>query len=112
MKLSAPLATGDVSAESMADAVERGLADATVVSGLGTGHGVDVAELEAAVETREAFDLEVPVLVGSGVTPGTVGEVLSIADGAVVGTALKEDGDVANPVSERRVRELVEAADR
>lgn len=112
VKHSAPLASGEGSAASMADAVERGLADATVVSGAGTGHGVDIAELEAAVETREEFGLDVPILVGSGVTAGTVGDVLSIADGVVVGTALKEDGAVANPVSERRVRELVEAADR
>ena len=112
VKHSAPLAAREFTAESMVDGVERGLADATVVSGIGTGHGVDLADLEAAVDARERFDLEAPILVGSGVTVDTVDEILSLADGVIVGTALKVDGDVGEPVSERRVRELVEAAER
>lgn len=112
VKHSAPLAARGFTAESMVDGVERGLADATVVSGIGTGHGVDLSDLEVAVDAREEFDLDAPVLVGSGVTVDTVGEILSLADGVIVGTALKEDGDVGKPVSERRVRELVEAAKR
>jgi membrane complex biogenesis BtpA family protein len=110
VKHSAPLGTESFVAESMADGVERGLADATVVSGVGTGQGVDLDDLEAVVETRAAYDLDVPVLVGSGVTADTVGEILSLADGVIVGTSLKEDGDVGNPVSEARVSELVTAA--
>jgi hypothetical protein len=51
------------------------------------------------------------VFVGSGVTADTVGEIMSLADGVIVGTGLKRDGDVSNPVSEDRVAELVAAAD-
>src|SRR2546430_9329658 len=36
--------------------------------------------------------------VGSGVTLETVAELLSVADGAIVGTAVKQGGDVRNPV--------------
>jgi len=38
-----------------------------------------------------------PVLVGSGVREDTVGDVLAVADGAIVGTALKEGGETTAP---------------
>jgi len=111
VKHSAPIATDDFTAESFADNVERGLADAAVVSGMGTGHAVDREELEQAARRREEFGLDVPLVVGSGVTADTVGEILEIADGAIVGTALKEGDDSGGPVSETATRELVAAAD-
>ncbi len=52
----------------------------------------------------------VAVLVGSGVTPETAAELLSVADALVVGTSLKRDGDVRNPIDPARVRRLVQAA--
>src|SRR5207249_4103071 len=52
----------------------------------------------------------VPLLVGSGATPETAAALLSIADGLIVGTAVKRDGILANPVDPGRVRQLVEAA--
>jgi membrane complex biogenesis BtpA family protein len=109
VKHSAPIAARGFTAESVADGVERGLADAVVVSGTGTGHETDRSDLEHAVERRDANDLNTPILVGSGVTADTAGEILDLADGVIVGTALKEDGDVGKPVSEARVRELVGA---
>ena len=112
VKHSAPLAARGFTAESVADGVERGLADAIVVSGSGTGHETERSDLEHAVERRDANDLDVPVLVGSGVDADTVGDLLDLADGVVVGTACKRDGDVGNPVSEERVRDLVAAARR
>jgi predicted TIM-barrel enzyme len=51
-----------------------------------------------------------PLLVGSGVTAETVVELFSLADGAIVGTSVKRDGDVRNPVDVERVRRLVAAA--
>lgn len=110
VKHSAPLASGEFSAESFADNVERGLADATVLSGMGTGHAVDLDVLRTAAERRERFGLDVPLFVGSGVTPDTVADVLSIADGVIVGTALKEGDESSGPVSEAATRELVAAA--
>ena len=111
VKHSAPIASEDFTAESFADNVERGLADATVVSGMGTGHAVDHEELELASQRREEFGLDVPLFVGSGVTPDTVGEILGVADGVIVGTALKSGDSSGDPVSEDATRELVEAAD-
>jgi membrane complex biogenesis BtpA family protein len=89
------------------DAVERGLADAVIVSGPATGESVDVDSLAAALEARDEHGLDVPILVGSGVDAESVGSLLGRADGAIVGTALKRDGETRAPVSEKRVRELV-----
>lgn len=88
------------------DLVHRGLADALVVTGAATGEPTplgDVKRVRGAVPG-------VPVLVGSGVAPDTVAEVLSVADGAIVGTALKRDGVVTNPVDPARVQQLVARA--
>ncbi|MUV89985.1 phosphorybosylanthranilate isomerase, partial [Halapricum sp. CBA1109] len=68
--------------------------------------------VEAAVAARDAVDPAVPVFVGSGVTPETVGSVLDRADGAIVGTALKEGGETTAPVDRQRVERVVEAARR
>jgi membrane complex biogenesis BtpA family protein len=112
VKHSAPLADERYEAESLADSTERGLADAVVVSGARTGRETALADVERAVERRDELGTDTPVFVGSGVTAGTVGELLSVADGAIVGTALKEGGETTNPVSVGRVEELVAAADR
>jgi predicted TIM-barrel enzyme len=52
----------------------------------------------------------VPLFVGSGATAETAASLLSIADALIVGTAVKRDGVVTNPVDSRRVKHLVEAA--
>jgi len=82
-------------------------ADAVIVTGQRTGDGADLDELAAV---RNATRL--PLLVGSGVTPDSVGAVLGIADGAIVASALKEDGVWWNPVDEARVRGFMAALDR
>jgi hypothetical protein len=111
VKHSAPLAAGyDFSAE-LADCVERGRADAVVVSGHATGVEADRERLREAHRFASHVERDVPVVAGSGVDAESVGETLQVADAAVVGTALKVDGVATNPVSEARVREVVAAAD-
>jgi len=51
-----------------------------------------------------------PVLVGSGATPETVRRLLEVSDGVIVGTSLKRDGKLANPVDSARVEALVRAS--
>lgn len=93
-------------AESAEDAVARGLAGAVIVTGRSTGQPVSLADLGSV---REAVP-ETALYVGSGATPERVGELLSVADGVIVGTAAKRAGVVTNPVEVGRVRRLVEAA--
>src|SRR5881409_3347230 len=71
------------------DLVYRGLADALVVSGPATGRATPLADVK---RVRDAVP-DVPLLVGSGVTAETVGNLLSVADGVIVGTAVKYQGD-------------------
>lgn len=87
------------------DLTDRGLADGLVVSGRATGDSTPLADLK---RVRSAVP-DVPLLVGSGVTPETAAELLSVADALIVGTSLKRDANVANPVDPARVRRLVEA---
>jgi uncharacterized protein len=104
-KHAVPLAPVELEQEAR-DLVHRGLADALVVSGRATGEATPIADVK---RVRSAVP-RVPLLVGSGVTADTVGELLSIADGVIVGTFLKRDGDVRSPVDPARVRRLVAAA--
>ena len=111
VKHSAPLTPETYSAESFADTAERGLADAVIASGSGTGAAIDRAALEAVVDERERHGLETPVFVGSGVRPETIADLLDLADGVIVGTALKEGGETTAPVDKARVAALVSRAD-
>ena len=88
------------------DLVHRGLADALIVSGRATGEPTPLGDLK---RVRDAVP-GVAMLVGSGVTPETAAELLSVADALVVGSWLKRDGDVRNPIDPARVRRLVQAA--
>jgi membrane complex biogenesis BtpA family protein len=83
--------------------VDRGLADALIVTGEATGAEPMLAELRSV---KEAVG-DVPVMVGSGVTPENVGEMLAVADGAIVGTFLKKDGQTENEVDAQRVKALL-----
>lgn len=88
------------------DAWERGLADALVVSGTGTGEPTAAEDLE---RVRRALP-DTPLLVGSGVTEATAAALLAVADGAIVGSALEAEGVAGGPVDLQRVRRLVAAA--
>ena len=78
--------------------------DALLVSGQMAGVS---AELDDLREAKEATP-QVPVLANTGVTAENVGRILKVADGLVVGTSLKVDGEIWNPVDPARARRLVE----
>jgi membrane complex biogenesis BtpA family protein len=87
------------------DLIERGLAEGLVVSGEGTGMATDLED----VRRVKSVAGRIPVWVGSGITLDNVAHFLAIADGAIVGTAVKHDGNVLAPVDVARVRALVAA---
>lgn len=89
-------------------AVFSACADIIAVSGPMTGQGVDASELAAV----KAALPDTPVFANTGVRAETVGEILEVADGCVVGTALKVDGDTWNPVDRDRVARFMEAVER
>jgi len=104
VKHAAPLAVRSV-IEEAEELFERGEADALIVSGLRTGGDTDpqrLAEVRAAVAC--------PVLVGSGARPEQLPVLLPVCDGVIVGSWLKEHGDVRAPVDAVRAAEFVHAA--
>ena len=106
VKHSAALAARHIEDE-VADVIERGRADAVVVSGAGTGKATDPAKAERVKRAAP----KTPVFIGSGITVETIGQFLESADGFIVGTALKKDGVATSPVDLRRVRRLIAAVE-
>jgi membrane complex biogenesis BtpA family protein len=105
VKHAAPLAARPL-ADLAEDAVERGLAGAVIVTGRATGQPAaedDLRAVRAAVPGT-------PLYVGSGATAETIGTLLRVADGVIVGTAAKVDGVVTNIVDLDRVRAIARAA--
>jgi membrane complex biogenesis BtpA family protein len=90
------------------DSVERGMADALIVTGPRTGA---VIELEDLVKVKEAVP-KAPVLAGSGVDKTNVLEILERCDGVIVGTSLKVDGVTTNPVDRQRVADFLQVVRR
>lgn len=88
------------------DAVRRGLADALVVSGAGTGWDTSLDDVREVAR----LELGVPILIGSGATAQSISLFLREADGVIVGSSIKEAGDAAARVDPERSRRFVEAA--
>jgi membrane complex biogenesis BtpA family protein len=88
--------------DSARDTLERGLADALIVSGTGTGVAADIGDVE---RVRRACP-NAKILLGSGVTVDNAREFLQFADGVIVGTSLKTDSRLDNPVDPKRVAAL------
>ena len=86
-------------------AVFSSLADAILVSGPLTGQPVDQSQLRAV---REAV-ADVPVFANTGVNVDNVRDILALADGVIIGTHFKRDGDTWNPVDGDRVKRFMDA---
>jgi predicted TIM-barrel enzyme len=80
--------------------------DAILVSGQITGEAAALSDLEAVKKVLP----QTPVLANTGVKHATVADVLKIADGCIVGSSLKVDGDTWNPVDPDRAAEFMRLA--
>lgn len=88
VKHSAPLGPPRPIAQEVEDLVKRGGAAAVLVTGEGTGKGVDVEKL--GLVKRAARSSGAPVLVASGATLDSLPTLAPVADGVIVGTALRK----------------------
>lgn len=104
VKHSAPLAARDVAFEAE-DLVHRGLADAVLVTGEGTGRGVDADQLR---RVRRAVP-GTPLLVASGATVAALPALASSCDGVVVGSALRADGKAGGRIAPERAATFADA---
>lgn len=104
VKFGAHAITADRSIEEQARDAEFLDADALIVTGTRTGVAPSADDVRKVKSSSS-----LPVLVGSGLDAGTTHDLLSVADGAIVGSWLKRDGYWWNPVDEERVLTLMAA---
>ena len=84
------------------ETLNRGLADGLIVSGAVTGMETDAADIK---QVRQATPGDL-LLIGSGANPDNVRNLLKYADGAIVGTWLKEEGIINRPIDPNRVKQM------
>ncbi len=87
-------------------AVFSSIPDAVLVSGQITGEAAKFEDLEAVKQVLP----DVPVMANTGVKHATVADILRVADGCVVGSALKVDGDTWKPVDAERAKDFMDRA--
>jgi membrane complex biogenesis BtpA family protein len=87
-------------------AVFSALPDAVLVSGAITGEAARMEDLEGVKRALPAT----PVLANTGVKHATVADVLAVADGCIVGSALKVGGDTWAAVDPDRAADFMAKA--
>lgn len=105
VKHARPLGTPNLTV-AVQDTIERGLADAVILSGWATGSPPSLEDLELA---KRAAD-NTPVLIGSGANWENITSLMSVADGVIVSSSLKRHGQRQQPIDPIRVSQFVEAA--
>ncbi|MDB9311543.1 BtpA/SgcQ family protein [Spirulina sp. CS-785/01] len=88
------------------DTIERGLADAVILSGWATGSPPNPEDLELAVNAAKGT----PVFIGSGANWSNIGNLLQAAEGVIVASSLKRHGRITEPIDPIRVQAFVESA--
>jgi membrane complex biogenesis BtpA family protein len=102
-KHSAHAITADVSLEETARAAEFFLADGVIVTGAATGKAADAADVRVV-----SGAVDIPVLVGSGLSPGNLA-AFAAADAFIVGSWVKSDGVWSSPLDATRARAVAGA---
>ncbi|XP_005089900.1 uncharacterized protein F13E9.13, mitochondrial [Aplysia californica] len=98
--------TSDVDIVSIAQAAEFFISDGVVVTGGSTGQAASVAEVKAVLG-----GVNIPVLVGSGVTIDNFHQYRQ-AHAVIVGSHFKRMGNWENPIDEARLQAFMEKVDR
>lgn len=84
-------------------AVFSSIPDAVLVSGQITGEAAALSDLEAVKKVLP----DTPVMANTGVKHATIADVLRVADGCIVGSALKVDGHTWNAIDPERARDFM-----
>ncbi len=94
--------TGDLSIAGFAEGAKFFGADGLIITGSSTGKQTAIEDVRQA---RQAVDL--PILVGSGVSPDNAAQLFEHADALIVGSWIKADGSWLNPVDPARSQKMV-----
>lgn len=103
VKHSAPLTKRPIEEEAT-ELVERGGADALIVSGSATGRATSLQDLR---QVRNACP-DAFLMIGSGVDVHNAGELAEHCDAMIVGSSLKTEGKISAAVDVQRVRQLMD----
>ncbi|RNC81573.1 MAG: BtpA/SgcQ family protein [Phycisphaera sp.] len=98
--------TADISIRDAIEAAEFFGTDGVIITGTATGQPASIDDLKEARRSAS-----VPVLVGSGVTPDSVKQLLDHAHALIVGSFIKTDGKWYQPVDPDRAEQIVRARD-
>jgi uncharacterized protein len=98
VKHAMPLAAHGLSNETK-DLSKRGMVDALIVSGSGTGAETRIDDLITVAENTH-----LPVFIGSGITRENIEQYLPYAEGFIVGSYFKSEGIGQNAVDPMRVK--------
>jgi len=96
--------TADVSLEDTVEAADFFLSDGVIITGTHTGKAVNHDELNSVFRSAH-----LPVLVGSGVTPTGLPQIIDHADAFIVGSYFKRDGNWKNEPDSQRIEALLQA---
>jgi len=77
-----------------------------IISGPITGDAPQVSTLASL----KKINPEIPIIMNSGATVENIPEMMPYCDGIIVGTSLKEDGYLFNPVDPKRAKAFIDAA--
>ncbi|MFX0068838.1 MAG: BtpA/SgcQ family protein [Promethearchaeota archaeon] len=85
------------------EAVDRGLADAIIVTGEETGKPPTLDDVKYVRKSLQ----KTPILIGSGVDINNVETFLDLSDGVIVGTSFKVNNDAEKPVDIAKVKNFM-----
>lgn len=105
VKHARPLGTPNLTT-AVQDTIERGLADAVILSGWATGSPPSLEDLELAAAAAG----NTPVFIGSGASWKNIAQLMQAADGVIVASSIKRQGKIEETIDPIRVAQFVEAA--
>ncbi|MCY7334735.1 MAG: BtpA/SgcQ family protein [Chamaesiphon sp.] len=103
VKHAQPLSSSDL-INALRETIDRGLADAAIISGVATGSPPTLEDLKLA----KAAAGGVPIVIGSGANFDNIGSLMQFADGVIVSSSLKRQGKIENSIDPIRVSQFVE----
>jgi uncharacterized protein len=104
VKHAQPLSSSDITT-AVQETIDRGLADAIILSGVATGCPPSLEDLMQA----KAAAGKTPIIIGSGADFSNISNLMQFADGVIVSSSLKRQGKIENSIDPIRVSQFVEA---
>lgn len=99
--------TADITIAETAQAAEFFLSDGVIITGWQTGAAANPYEIEAVKK-----QVNLPVIIGSGINIDNIETYLSISDALIVGSYFKKDGFWKNKLEAERIKRFMEKVDK